>query len=96
MRVKGIQTAARMRSDKDKLIRNTLVTVRMRRFCMSVTTTRALPTTARTNMREYKEITICALVSIGGGPPAAGGGPCEELEPDEGLFVPVPISIVAP
>lgn len=66
MIVNGMQNTANNRSLIDKFNRNTLVTVRIRLFCINVIITSKLPATERINMRQYSGSVIISSMFRGG------------------------------
>ena len=64
--VNGIHKTANSKSLMDKFSKNTLVTVRIRLFCIKVIITRTLPKTDNRNINEYKgNVTINSAGNIG-------------------------------
>ena len=67
--VNGIQNTASNKSLTDRFSRNTLVIVRMRRFCTRVRITSAFPPIDNTKITEYSTIRISTPSGGGGGLP---------------------------
>ena len=89
IRVNGIQKTANSKSDMDRFSRNTFVTVRIRRFCASVTITKVFPITDSRNIKLYNGIRTSPLRL--GGLPRGGlmGGTVVfvKLDPSEAVKV---------